>query len=98
MKKFILLTAFFGVMIALMSFDSQTNPDPDAPIMKFEQDTIDYGTIPYGADGVCYFQFVNTGNEPLRIKECHGSCGCVIATWTVECLIRPHHMSPFNPG
>ncbi|AUS05802.1 DUF1573 domain-containing protein [Pseudotamlana carrageenivorans] len=46
--------------------------------ISFESDTIDYGTIEKGADGVRVFKFTNTGNEPLIISKVSSSCGCTI--------------------
>ncbi|MBU2950276.1 DUF1573 domain-containing protein [Tamlana agarivorans] len=46
--------------------------------IKFESDTIDYGTIEKGSDGVRVFKFTNTGNEPLIISKVSSSCGCTI--------------------
>ncbi|WP_067149655.1 DUF1573 domain-containing protein [Pseudotamlana agarivorans] len=46
--------------------------------INFESDTIDYGTIEKGSDGVRVFKFTNTGNEPLIISKVSSSCGCTI--------------------
>ena len=46
--------------------------------IEFKSDTIDYGTIDKGADGVRIFEFTNTGNEPLIISKVSSSCGCTI--------------------
>lgn len=59
-------------------------PDPNAPVMKFERDTIDYGTIPHNADGYRVFKFTNVGKEPLLISNAHGSCGCTVPTAPTE--------------
>jgi hypothetical protein len=50
--------------------------DPNSPDMTFESETIDYGTIDYGADGIRVFKFKNTGKSPLLITEVKGQCGC----------------------
>tara|TARA_R110002049_G_scaffold993_11_gene7294 strand:- start:79968 stop:80384 length:417 start_codon:yes stop_codon:yes gene_type:complete len=46
--------------------------------IEFKTDTVDYGTIEKGADGVRVFEFTNTGNEPLIISKVTSSCGCTI--------------------
>ena len=46
--------------------------------MVFENETIDYGTIPHNADGKREFVFVNNGNKPLVIESTQGSCGCTV--------------------
>lgn len=63
--------------------------DPNAPVMKFTNDTIDYGTIPHNADGYRSFKFTNVGKEPLIINNAHGSCGCTVPTAPKE---------PIQPG
>jgi len=46
--------------------------------IKFKKETIDYGTIEKGADGIRKFEFTNTGTEPLIISRVYSSCGCTI--------------------
>ena len=57
--------------------------------MKFETETIDYGTITKGAERVRKFYFVNNGTEDLVIKNAKGSCGCTVPTYPKE---------PIKPG
>lgn len=63
--------------------------NPNAPVMAFETEVIDYGTIEQGADGVREFKFTNKGKEPLIISNAKGSCGCTVPTWPKE---------PIKPG
>ncbi|KJD33550.1 hypothetical protein PK35_06820 [Tamlana nanhaiensis] len=46
--------------------------------IEFKTETIDYGTIEKGSNGVRVFEFTNTGNEPLVISKVSSSCGCTI--------------------
>ena len=46
--------------------------------IEFKSDTIDYGTIEKGSNGVRVFEFTNTGNAPLIISKVTSSCGCTI--------------------
>jgi hypothetical protein len=46
--------------------------------IQFKTDTIDYGTIEKGADGVRVFEFTNTGNAPLIISDVKSTCGCTV--------------------
>lgn len=90
MKKIILLAAitFFGVATinaqtkkvvkkadALVKVESSK---VDGAGLVFENETIDYGTIPHNADGNREFVFVNNGNKPLKIESTQGSCGCTV--------------------
>lgn len=91
MKKFLsTITLVTALLLAGNMFaQTATPPDPNAPVMKFDRDTIDYGTIPHNADGYRSFNFVNVGKEPLIINNAHGSCGCTVPTYVHE---------PIQPG
>jgi len=68
MKKIILVAA-----IALISFATNAQAK-----IQFKTDTIDYGEIEKGSDGLRIFEFTNTGNAPLIIKDVKSSCGCTV--------------------
>ena len=53
-------------------------PKVDGAGMVFENETIDFGTIPHNSDGNREFVFVNNGNKPLKIESTQGSCGCTV--------------------
>lgn len=46
--------------------------------IEFKSETVDYGEIERGSDGVRVFEFTNTGNAPLIISKVSSSCGCTI--------------------
>jgi len=46
--------------------------------IEFKSETIDYGEIEKGSDGVRVFEFTNTGTVPLIISNVKSSCGCTI--------------------
>lgn len=46
--------------------------------IEFKSETIDYGEIERGSDGVRVFEFTNTGDVPLVISNVRSSCGCTI--------------------
>ena len=77
---------FFGLILFVISFNAQAFAQPvvgiqekvDGPILSVENDTYDYGTIEYGSDGTREFTITNTGNQPLIISLCKGSCGCTV--------------------
>ncbi|MGK0254755.1 MAG: hypothetical protein ACI9OE_002264 [Mariniflexile sp.] len=71
MKK--LITILF-IGLASLSINAQ---DKGAKI-EFKSDTIDYGTIEKGSNGVRVFEFTNTGDAPLIISNVTSSCGCTI--------------------
>ena len=71
MKKIILIA-----VIGLIGFAVQAQ-DKKAKIV-FKSETIDYGEIQKGADGVRVFEFTNTGDAPLVISDVKSSCGCTV--------------------
>ena len=71
MKK--LFTILF---IGLIGF--AVNAQDKVAKIKFETETIDYGTIEKGADGVRVFKFTNVGDAPLIISKVKSSCGCTV--------------------
>ena len=46
--------------------------------MEFVTETVDYGDIAKGSDGVRVFEFTNVGDEPLIITRVKSSCGCTV--------------------
>ena len=46
--------------------------------IEFKTETLDYGEIERGSDGVRVFEFTNTGTAPLIISKVSSSCGCTI--------------------
>ena len=46
--------------------------------IEFKSETIDYGEIERGSDGVRVFEFTNTGDAPLIITDAKSSCGCTV--------------------
>jgi hypothetical protein len=50
----------------------------DAPVMTFEKDVHDFGTIIQGEKVSYKFKFTNTGASDLLITDAKGSCGCTV--------------------
>ena len=71
MKK--LFTILFIGLISLA-----VNAQGKVAKIEFKTDTIDYGTIEKGSNGVRVFEFTNTGDAPLIISQVTSSCGCTI--------------------
>ena len=68
MKKLIVLMMLFGV-----SFLSNAQAK-----IEFKSETIDYGNIAKGSDGIRVFEFTNTGDAELIISNVKSSCGCTV--------------------
>jgi hypothetical protein len=61
----------------------------DAPVMKFEKESHDFGKIRSG-DIVTYdFKFTNQGKSPLIITDGYATCGCTKPIWP---------KTPIKPG
>lgn len=56
----------------------------DGPKISIDKEVHDYGTIEQYGDGTCVFTVTNTGNAPLIISFCKGSCGCTVPTCSKE--------------
>lgn len=69
MKKLVLM-----FVVALTSFAIQAQQAE----ISFKSETIDYGQIAKGDDGLRVFEFTNTGNAPLIISDVKSTCGCTI--------------------
>lgn len=57
-------------------------PTRRPPELTFVTTTHEYDTIDQGAVVEYEFQFTNTGERPLTIKDVQGSCGCTIASYS----------------
>lgn len=68
-----LITILFIGLISLL-----VNAQDKVAKIEFKSDTIDYGTIEKGADGLRVFEFTNTGDAPLIISRVSSTCGCTI--------------------
>jgi hypothetical protein len=76
------LTLFLFALV----FTTNSAMAQSGPVMTFEKTEIDYGTVALGGDGVRYFKFKNTGNQPLVIKNARGTCGCTVPKWPKEAI------------
>ena len=55
--------------------------------IEFKSDTVDYGTTSKDSDnGIRTFEFTNTGDAPLTIKDVKSSCGCTVPSWPKESI------------
>ncbi|MCF8257440.1 MAG: DUF1573 domain-containing protein [Flavobacteriales bacterium] len=59
------------------------------PVMTFEKDVHDFGTIIQGEKVSYSFKFTNTGGSDLLITDAKGSCGCTVPEWP---------KTPIKPG
>jgi hypothetical protein len=57
---------------------------PKTPVIKFNSLVHDYGNIFKKDNGVCNFDFTNTGKADLQLSNVSSSCGCTVPDWPKE--------------
>lgn len=79
MKNLLLaLFVFVGLSLSAQGDGSLNLVTGDGPVITFDNEVLDYGTIEQGADGERFFTLKNEGTEPLIVSNCKGSCGCTV--------------------
>ncbi|MEN9488597.1 MAG: hypothetical protein RL494_862, partial [Bacteroidota bacterium] len=75
--------------IAITAFGFAVQAQSGAKIeFKDKDNTIDYGTVTKDSDsGLRTFEFTNTGDAPLIIKDVKSSCGCTVPTKPTEPIL-----------
>lgn len=100
MKKLFLCTLVAGLLFTACNQSSQNTTTSavadagnvsatNAPVMKFEKETHDFGKIKEGEQVTYAFKFTNTGKSPLIIKDAVATCGCTKPEWP---------KTPIQPG
>jgi len=59
------------------------------PVMTFENDTYEFGTVNEGDEVDATFKFKNTGKGDLIITKAKASCGCTVPQWPKNKRIKP---------
>ncbi len=77
MKKFIATLGLCTLFVGAFAQDGKV-VGGSGPMISVDKETHDYGTIDKGANGTCEFKVTNTGDQPLIISTCKGSCGCTV--------------------
>lgn len=72
MKKTIAFILLFAATLSVYAQATAT----DGPVITFETEVIDFGTVVQGTEQIRTFKFTNTGNAPLIITSIKGQCGC----------------------
>ena len=55
--------------------------------IKFETDLHEFGNVDVNSENKYSFTFKNSGNEPLKISNAKGSCGCTVPNWPKEPIL-----------
>lgn len=57
--------------------------------MTFKKEIYNFGEIPMGKSVSTLFRFLNTGKNPLLVKDVTTSCGCTVPEWS-KGIIKPN--------
>ncbi len=87
MKKITSLILLLFFVVTVQAQQDSKEVDPDAPKIKFESKTVDYGRIDKGSDGTREFKFTNVGKSPLKITRVKATCGCTIPTYPRKAIM-----------
>jgi len=83
MKKLLILIVI-AVLGSLSIVGAQNLKTKDAPIITFQEESHDFGTIKEGVIGEYTFKFTNSGTQPLILTDVRPSCGCTTPDWSKE--------------
>ena len=110
MKKLLLFSVLSIFSLTSVFAQEETEVmEEGGPQITFENETIDYGTIEQNADGHREFVFTNTGDQPLVINRCQGTCGCTVPecqkepvlpgeSGTIQVKYATNRLGSFNKG
>ncbi len=101
MKK-VIIAAFClvaGLSTVTFAQEKSANEKVKGPALKFKDgDTHDFGNVKKGPIVEYTFEFTNTGNEPLIIKDVNPSCGCTNVDWKPKAPIAPGKKGTIHMG
>lgn len=78
MKQFLLTLGLGLFTLGAMAQPEMKPVGGTGPMISLDKEVHDYGTMQQGGNGECEFTVTNTGDAPLIISQCQGSCGCTV--------------------
>ncbi|MGZ5246511.1 MAG: DUF1573 domain-containing protein [Flavitalea sp.] len=91
----ILITAI--LILGLQSLQAQQAAVPKNIRYDFLHSEYDFGKIAQGRPVTFDFKWVNTGKEPLQIRDVQAACGCTTPEWQSE-PVKPGDTSTIKVG
>jgi hypothetical protein len=80
MKNFLFVFLLVAGTVRLCAQAPVATAGSNPPIITFDSDKIDFGSVTQYSDQVRVFTFTNTGSSPLTITNIKGQCGCTTAS------------------
>lgn len=56
------------------------------PVLTFDENPHDFGTVENGSQLEHVFTFTNTGDAPLKVMKAKPSCGCTVPEWSKDAI------------
>ena len=78
MKRTVLALTFGALFLGAIAQGTPPATTGGGPMITLDKEVHEYGTISQGANGECIFTVTNTGDQPLILASCQGSCGCTV--------------------
>lgn len=78
MKKLIATLSLSALVFGAFAQENTKTVGGSGPMISLNKEVHDYGVIEQNANGTCEFIVTNTGDQPLIISKCKGSCGCTV--------------------
>lgn len=78
MRKLIATLSLSALVLGAFAQTNAKAVGGSGPMISLDKEVHDYGIIDQGANGTCEFKVTNTGDQPLIISNCKGSCGCTV--------------------
>ena len=73
---------FFAVLVVMLTVTSMSFAQKG--VMKFKEETRNFGKIEQGKPVTQEFVFTNTGTDPIVITNVSASCGCTTPSYTKD--------------
>jgi len=79
--QFLFLLAIIFIISCKNKTSDKSIQDTTGPLIAFNKDTLDFGTVKKGDTVKMGFQFTNAGKENLKIVNVVAGCSCSVASY-----------------
>jgi len=85
MKHLVYICSF--ILISLQINAQSDTLKPTGAFIQLDSNSLNYGVIKKDSNGKRVITFKNTGDKPLIITDCNGSCGCTVPTCPTKSIL-----------